>query len=564
MALVARLVFIPILILMISLFGSEWLYAQGYSMGPVQVTGSAGFSSELYGVSGIDSRRPAASGRLFANLTAEGPGFRYGLDMNLSTEQSSFRQNLNQVGLNASYRWLSVSAGDIRPVFSKFSLNGQNVRGGYVEATPGNFVIGAAGGRSQRAVKPSEKRPRAIPVFDRWMYAAKAGYQASGSDYFHVIGTYGQDASSSLSPGLRSEFELMPAENTTLSTEFGKRFLGNRLNLDGTATWASHNGNTQLGARGQNSTGGRVLSFSGDGTGSFSDYAGRVNLRFSESNYSLGTSYERVQPGFISMGLPYLRNDQEQFRFNPQVQLADRRVRLGLEYSRARNNLSGQLLNTNVRHHIGVNTQTRMSERLSVGGAYRLMLNNVVPERSSSSNDTHQSTHTVTLTPVYKWNQNGASHNIQLSSNLQLFSMERTVNGEGFENDFTNLTNSLNYSLTLDSGMSMSPGITHVVSRSAQNDLDALRSRLSISKDFFDRLITMSTSASYTSNTTSFGGTVDRPDMKSDQLSLNITAGYRLPIGDYLRLHIRGLRNSSDTGPDFSEVQARLQLNHRF
>lgn len=193
-----------------------------------------------------------------------------------------------------------------------------------------------------------------------------------------------------------------------------------------------------------------------------------------------------------------------------------------------------------------------------------MMLNYIVPEESNRDYDTRQMTHTVTLTPVYRWNRNGVSHNIQLSSNVQLFSMERFVDDDELDNDYKNVTTSLNYNLSLGYGLSFSPGITHVISRSNHSDLDALRSRLSVSKDFFDQLVVLTAGTSYTNNTTSFGSGIDRPDMKTDQFSLNITAGYRLPIGDYLRLNIRGLRNSSDVGPDFSEIQARLQLNHRF
>ena len=551
------------LMIVLALYVPIRLSAQEYTYGPLKIAGSAGFTTELYGVSGIGSRRPPASGRLFANLTAEGAGFRYGLDMNLSTEQSSIRQNLNQLGLNVSYRWLTIAAGDVRPVFSPFSLNGQNIRGASLETTPGKMFFSVTGGRSRRAVKPTDERFRLTPGFDRWYYATKIGYEHSLTDYFYVIGTYGRDAAGSLKPSLRNEFNLIPAENSTLSTEFGKRFWGDRFNLDGTFTWSTHNGNTSLGSDGSISSSGLFPGFD-DGAGTFSDYAGRVNLRFSQSNFSLGTTYERVQPGFISMGLPYLRNDQEQIRFTPQIQLFDRKVRLGLEYSHIRNNLEGQLLNTNSRHLAGINTQARITERFSMGGAYRIMLNYIIPEESIRDFDNRQMTHTVTFTPVYKWDQNGLSHNIQLSSNIQLFTLDRFVNDEKLKSDFKNLTNSLNYSLLLGSGLSFSPGLTHVVSRTDQSNLNAFRSQLSVSKGFFNRLVVLSTGTSYTNNRTTFGSGVDRPKAKTEQFSLNITAGYRLPIGDYLRLNIRGLRNSSSTGTDFSEIQARLQLKHRF
>lgn len=542
----------------------EFLFGQGYSLGPIQVQGSAGFSTELYGVQGIDARRPWGSGRIFSRITAEGLGFRYGLDLNLSTEQSSIRQNLNQVGLNASYGWLTVAAGDVRPVFSDYSLNGLVVRGSSVEARPGNWIFSTTGGRTQRTIRPTEDSPNLTPVFARWIYGARIGYNPTASNYLHVAGTYGRDASGSLDEGISRRFNLRPAENSTLSTAFGKAFFENRFNMDGTLTWSVHNGNFQSNPQQSTPGTGSVTPFVDQGLGTYSDYAGRIQFRYSESRYNVSTTYERVQPGFISMGLPFIRNDQEQIQVRPQVYFMNRRVRLGLEYLQARNNLSGQLLSTNYRNISGFNTQTRITGQLSLSGGYRLLLNRIVPQDDSSTVDMRQITHNINLTPTYNWVRGAISHNLQLSSNVQFFEMERNASDQTIRNDFTNLTTTINYTISLQSGLSISPGVTHLISRSDLNNLDAWRSQVSISKDFRDRLITMAVTGSYTNNRSSFGSEVDRSSVLSEQFSMNINAGYRLPFGDYLRLNLRGLRNSTNSGVSFSEIQGTLQLTHRF
>lgn len=540
------------------------LFAQGYEAGPIQIQGSAGFSSELYGVRGIDARRPAGSGRIFARVTAEGLGFRYGIDLNLSTEQSVFRQNLNQVGLNFSYEWIRFAAGDVRPVYSPFSLNGVNVRGASIEATPGNWLVSFAGGRSQRAIKPTEERPFLSPVFDQWLYAGKAGYISSSSDYIHFIGTYAQDAVSSLTSDLRSQFDLIPAENSTLTADLGKSLFENRLSVDGTFTWSAHSGDSRRLPDERRSLPVVFSLFMDERSGTFSDYAGRLNIRYNETSFNINTSYERVQPGFVSLGLPYIRNDQEHIRIRPQFFLKDRRVRIGLDYGQTRNNLAGHLLNTNYRNQAGINTQTRFSEQFSVSADYRFLLNRTMPRNDDSGFDMRQITHNISLSPSYNWKHGDVSHNVLITANMQLFDMDRRGQDGAVNSDFTNLSTSFNYDVTLASGLSLSPGATWLISRSDQSDLDTWRTQMSVSHDFYDRLITIAITTSYTHNTMSFTGELERPDMVSEQFSINLNAGYRLPIGDYLRLNIRGLHNSRSSQSSFSELQATLQLNHRF
>jgi hypothetical protein len=532
----------------------------GYNIGPVSVSGSVGFSSELYSVSGIQARRPWGAGRIFANAAASAYGLRYNLDLNISTEESSLRQQFNQIGLQVSYKWMSVAAGDVRPNFSQYSLNGVNVRGGLIEATPGPVLFSLTAGRSQRAIKPGADDPFVRPVYDRWLYAGRVGYRHSGNAHVQLITTYVNDSESSLGPGL----DLAAAENATISTLFGLQLLERRLGIDGTATWSAYTSDTRIGSGTGGSLPGLFAPLMTERPGTSNDYAGRLSVRYSEGGYSVLTSYERVQPGFISLGLPHTRSDQETWSVRPQGFFMDRKLRLGLDYGQSRNNLLDNLTSTTRRQNMGLTTQSRISEKLTLSTAYRLLVNRIIPESPVSTVSMRQTTHNITISPSYNWRSGQTTHGMLLSTNLQLFDMRRTAQTVTTTSDFTNIVTTASYSLTLPSGLSISPAANLLFSLSDETDITSVGLNVSASQSFLDRLVTLGVNAGYTSNETRFKGVITRDPLSTQQFTMNVNAGYRLPFGDYLRLSVRGLHNAGGTGVDFSELQAVLQITHQF
>ena len=79
----------------------------------LDIRGEVGTFGELYGISGHERRRPSSTGRIFlrSTLTAWN-SISASLNLMLSTEGSSARQDINQVDFNPRWRWGEAHLGD--------------------------------------------------------------------------------------------------------------------------------------------------------------------------------------------------------------------------------------------------------------------------------------------------------------------------------------------------------------------------------------------------------------------------------------------------------------------
>lgn len=535
--------------------GAQYTPGSGYTLGPLSFTGSAGFVSEAYAVKGINNRREPASGRFFATATASAFGISYGLNLDLSTEGSEFRQSLNRFGLDASYKWIKAAAGDVQPSFSPYSVSGINVRGALIELTPGRFMFSAAAGRTQRAVTPDAERPFLRPSYEQWLYSGKFGYEFSGGSSIGFTGMYANDDPSSLGAGN----DLSPRENANLSTTVELHALDGRITFEGTGTLSAFNEDTRLIGTQTGSMPVMLRPFIDERAGVSSDYAGQFDIAYRGEAFSIRTGYERIQPGFRSLGLPYIRSDRESISFAPQVQLWDRKIRITLDYSRSRNNLLDNLTSTTLRNRYGLNTLIRLEGGVVINTSYRLMVNQTDPHDPLLAADVRQISHSFMLAPTKSWTDGSTSHNASLSTSVQLFDMQRQFRQNTSGSSFSNVTATGLYTLTMASGLLLNPSVSWLRSNSMNTTTSSVSVTMGAGYPLFDGKLNLGANTRFTHNNSRAG----MGDFTTRQLQLNINAGYRLPFGDTLRLNIRGLSNNG-RGTQFSEIQATLQLTHRF
>lgn len=178
-------------------------YAQSDSSGQtfiqknISITGEAGVYGELYGISGIQARRPPSSARLYFRPTITFfNAFSMSFDFLLSTEGSSERQNINQLGVNPSWGWGNAHLGDFTDMFTPLTFDGIMVRGAGVNLNPGLFRFSAVGGYTQRAVDGGA----GAGSYSRYMYGAKLGVGKQEGSYFDLMFLRTRDVPSSLPP----------------------------------------------------------------------------------------------------------------------------------------------------------------------------------------------------------------------------------------------------------------------------------------------------------------------------------------------------------------------------
>jgi len=166
----------------------------------VKLGGEIGAYGELYSISGRDRRRPASTGRLYfrPSITLF-DAFSMSFDFLLSTEGSSARQNINQLGLNPSWSWGSAHIGDFTETYTPLTFNGVLVRGGGISINPGIFRFSAFGGVSKRAVPGGAEDGS----YSRTIYGGRIGIGNEGGSFIDLNFVRVRDDPSSISNSLR-------------------------------------------------------------------------------------------------------------------------------------------------------------------------------------------------------------------------------------------------------------------------------------------------------------------------------------------------------------------------
>ena len=233
----------------------------------------------------------------------------------VSSEENMQRQNMNRIYISshpsASSRggsvmsWIScIGIGASNPYFTTFTLNAANISGAHIAVNPGRFYFAAAGGRNRRGVDPDGDYPG---EYERSLYAVQTGFGSPYSSHLHISMLYGKDENGSIRED--STFRITPSENIVASLDYGSVLFDGAFRIEGEIAGSMFTRDIRSPGIAPNDVPQWLLDLSGANISSGFGWALDLSssLRFSEN--MLSASFRRVDPGFESMGSPYLRND---------------------------------------------------------------------------------------------------------------------------------------------------------------------------------------------------------------------------------------------------------------
>ncbi|MDG3584228.1 hypothetical protein OSR52_17755, partial [Galbibacter sp. CMA-7] len=160
----------------------------------------------------------------------------------------------------------------------------------------------------------------------------------------------------------------LPKENLVLSVE-GTYKISN--NLDVFAEYASSALTQDL--RAQDGSGGKGglagLLFNGK-TSTEYHTALRAGMNYTFDQSSVGVAYERIDPGYETLGSYYFNNDFENITLNGATALLDNLLNLTFNVGYQRDDLNNKKDNATSRMVGSVNATANVNERLSITGSY--------------------------------------------------------------------------------------------------------------------------------------------------------------------------------------------------
>lgn len=549
-------------------FGATDLYGQGRipsKVGPVTLSGNVGFSSEVYGTRGVPARRSAFSSQLTAGISAQAYRFSYGLDLVLSTEKSRFGQSFNRAGLDIAYRWIKVAGGSITPTFSKYSLKGLTYEGGLVELTPGSFLLSLTAGRPQEAIEPTTEETFLQPAYEQWLYAVRLGVGEENGPHFHFVGLYARDDTTSIQA---RDNIAPPTENLSVSPDFGFSLFNGAFKLRGLGTVSAFT----------RDLGGEAIDFEEAGNPipewlldlyrpNFTtniDYAGEIDARVVLPFINLRGGYERVQPGFESMGLARTRNDYARTKVQSQLNFFKRRLRVSSRFNQSRNNLLGQKTATRTRQQWAFTAQGQVNDVLSLNGGYTLMMNETaLSANATTGTPRDQSTQSFSLAPTLNVRAAETTHTISFTGTYQV-SRDQAGTTSGTRLTTTNL--STNYTVALPTGLSLNALASYLSTQAQPTQTTAINVNAGANQSFFDRRVSVSlaTAFSLTNNETDAVGDMPARSDRIVRQTLNGNVRYRVPFGGSLTLTLRGLHASPANQTSYQELRTVLRYARRF
>jgi hypothetical protein len=548
--------------------GSFW---NDTDLTPFRAGGTIGLSVSGYAVDGIENRRAPGVFQTFANFNFASFGLNSGLNLNYSSDDSGFRQNMNNLSYNVNWRWMTVRAGDVSTRLSDFSLNGTSIRGGYIRGTPGKFLFEVIGGRSRRVVRPSLDSNFREPSFEQWAFGGKIGIGKTSGDYFHLSTFYAQDNVASLEG---NQVQIKPKENLSLTPDFRIGFFEDKLNLESQVT-------ISVFTRDLNSS--RIATDDLEIPNFFTsiyhpyvstkiNYAGKALADFRSDLFDLGIGYERIQPGFISLGMGNLRNDQEKIFITPAFRFFRNRLSVQSNITFGKDNLLGTRLQTQSNTNVSTSFRTVFSDAFSVSGTYNLLLNNVELEQSegqaSSAGAQTQVSHNIMLQPNLIIMGQELTHNLSVSAGYISIENNLDVNPQLEQMSFLSESyiGTMSYAITLPVGLTLNSSANYLTNQSGGSSINNFGVNMGTSYALFNRNLTLSMQLGHNRNKLERHQMVKNAINRFQQYTAGLNAAYRLSDKDTFNVALRSRSNRvlDGTGNEFTEVEGSFRYQRTF
>ncbi len=337
---------------------------------PLKMSGGISANQIVYAssdtVSGRDPYTWIATGSLNFSIY----GWNIPLSFTVSNYNKSFQQPFNQYSMNPTYKWVTLHAGYCNMTFSPYTLSGHTFLGAGIElAPPGIFRFSAMYGRLQKPIAPDTSNVNIKPAYERTGFGFKAGI-TKGNSLLEVILFKVKDNINSLGPIVIPDTILTPKENLVLSVS-GKTAVVKNLVVSTEFAGSSYTDN--LYSELQTDATGNIYTFTGlfkKRQSSSVYHALKSGVTYSIDKSSIGLGYERVEPGYVTLGAYYSNNDFENYTANASTVIFKDKMNLSISTGLQHDNLDDKKTSSTNRVVSSVNIGFKASEKMNLSGSY--------------------------------------------------------------------------------------------------------------------------------------------------------------------------------------------------
>ncbi|MEO1052044.1 MAG: hypothetical protein AAFX87_15535 [Bacteroidota bacterium] len=533
---------------------------------PVKVSGGINTTAIAYHAQGIESRRDPFNWFLTGNINLSLYGWNVPFSFSYSNQNKTFRQPFNQFGVAPHYKWAKAYVGYNTLNYSSYTLAGHLFLGGAVELTPGKFRFNAMYGQLNRAVEEDTlSNENVIPAFQRMGYGMKVGY-GDNQNFIDLIIFGASDDINSLNT-IPDSTEVLPQENLVFSL-VGKKQLTKRIGVN--AEWATSA--ITRDTRAPETNGGRQF-FSAWG-GLFSPRestqyydAVKASLFYAGNAYTLQANYERVDPGYQTLGTYFFNNDLENITVSTSVRMFQSKLNLSANVGTQRNNLDDTEVSAVERVVSSASLNYIPNQKWNFNGTYSnfTTFTNVRPRFDPFFQDDldtlnfYQVNQNASAAVAYNFGDQNRKHGLFFNGSYQIANEESdSETQEDSQTTFFSGNVAYRYGL-VPKNMNIAVALNFNHSELPGNQSTTFGPNVSVSRAFLEK--TLRTTVS-----TSFNRVENNGEVGSQVFNMRLNGSYKLKDHHTFSLNAIMLRRlaSVNTENPFTEYTITMNYGYRF
>jgi hypothetical protein len=370
-----------ILLLVISI--SQHSFAQNLEMvgkkNAVKITGGISSNQVYYASNDSNSTRDPFSTVFTGNVNFQLYEWSAPFSFTWSNTNHSFQQPFNRYSLHPKYKWVTAHFGYTSMSFSPYTYNGQLFSGVGVDAAPKNWIsVSALYGRFQKPV-PFDSLRAANTTYSRYGFALKTQVKLPENDKFGGDVSFNvfhaRDRKNSIAYNNNLQFiydslNISPKENIAWGTSGNFRIF-QKVQVSGEFAQSALTRNlrdtAEFGKSSVYSHFGTLLQTNST-TAIYNAYKTNVSYQFSE--YGIGVGYERIDPGYATLGAYYFSNDFENVTMNMSGRFLKNKVSANGSLGKQRDNLDKSKSSSMQRWVTSLSLSYAPSQKLNMAGSY--------------------------------------------------------------------------------------------------------------------------------------------------------------------------------------------------
>lgn len=338
---------------------------------PLKVNGGLNASTIFHNGSEMSGRQPFTwylNGNMNLNIYSQ-VNLPFSFNLTNAGINYTYPTTPNRLSLHPTYKGITGHIGDVAMTFSPYTLNGIQFRGiGVDVATTNEWSVSAMYGRLSRAVAYDSTNRNVLPTFQRIGYGTKLTLNEEKYGLGFSIFAAKDDPSSI--PALPDSLYISPKKNVTFSINGMLRpSKGLELSLE------YANSAVQMDKRDFNivkEQGGNLLGsvFMYDHKSTLFYKAIKAGMNYTFFKSTIGLGYERIDPGYQTLGAYYFNNDLENITVNFSQPFLKNKANVSVNVGYQRDDLAHTKSGQTSRMVSSINMNYNPGDRLNMSLTY--------------------------------------------------------------------------------------------------------------------------------------------------------------------------------------------------